>query len=229
MESFDLRDYLQIILKRWWMVVGITSLCTLASAFISFNVLTPIYEAETQLLIYTNEETEEFDGKIPGEETTGTIPLNTTIDAHLKLTQTYKEIILSPSTLKDVYKEISDSITLKTNQGNIDPITNLKGLLRAEFQDKSQIISIYAEHSDPKQAILIADTVAQLSEEKISSLMGVDNIQVLSPAYVNPTPIKPYPYLYISFSFLIGLMISIIVVSLLGKPTRKYNQEQHLK
>ena len=50
-QEIDLRVYLEIIKKRRHLIGAITLLAVLASAFISFVILQPVYEARTVLLV----------------------------------------------------------------------------------------------------------------------------------------------------------------------------------
>ncbi|MFV9510448.1 YveK family protein [Tepidibacillus sp. LV47] len=49
--TIDLRELLQILRKRLSLIVTITLIATLTSAILSFFVLTPIYEATTEILV----------------------------------------------------------------------------------------------------------------------------------------------------------------------------------
>ena len=46
-ETSDLRDYFEIIKKRFWIIITLTLVCALASGLINFFVLKPVYEAKT--------------------------------------------------------------------------------------------------------------------------------------------------------------------------------------
>ena len=49
--EIDLKEYLDIIWSRKWLIIGITLLAALISGLISFFVLQPVYEASTTIMI----------------------------------------------------------------------------------------------------------------------------------------------------------------------------------
>ena len=80
-ETIDLREYFQIIKKRFWIIALLAVIAMVASGLISFFVLSPVYEAKTTLIVNTEQVNET--NTITGDK------LNVT----QKLTLTYGEII----------------------------------------------------------------------------------------------------------------------------------------
>lgn len=213
--QMGLYDYFQIIRKRIWLIVLITALSTGISAILSYNFLVPIYQAKTDLLINRSYPTNE-------KQPTATIPLGD-VDVNLKLVETYKDITLNPRVIEQVYSKIGDSIVLWNNPGYFmqnqkDPIEKLTQMINVEVSEKSQVISILVNHPDPKQAALIADTVAKTFQGEVKALINVENVQIMTNARVSTIPVSPIPWLNISIAFALGLMISIILVFLLKRP-----------
>ena len=54
-ETIDLREYFHIIKKRAWIIALITILAMVTSGIISFFVLSPVYEANTTLIVNTEQ------------------------------------------------------------------------------------------------------------------------------------------------------------------------------
>jgi capsular polysaccharide biosynthesis protein len=52
-EEIDLREYIDVIVKRWKLVLGIPFLAVLVAALVSFLLLPPVYEATAQLAFLT--------------------------------------------------------------------------------------------------------------------------------------------------------------------------------
>jgi len=50
-DEVDLRDYIEVLLRRKWIVILVTLSATIGAAVISFFVLKPVYQAKTVLLI----------------------------------------------------------------------------------------------------------------------------------------------------------------------------------
>ena len=51
MDEYSVRDLIEIILKRKWVIISITIFCLLVSGFLSFFILKPVYEAKTSIMI----------------------------------------------------------------------------------------------------------------------------------------------------------------------------------
>lgn len=236
-KSMELNDYFYIIKKRIWLIFSVTLLCTSISALVSFFLLSPTYEAKIDLLINNsnevvqetvkdndkdnNKDNDKNSASVKTEQQ-GTIPV-VDIDSNLKLIETYKTLITSPLIMENVYKEIGGSIALENNYGYVaqkqeDPVERITELVNVESVEDSQLISITAKHHNKRQSALIADTVADTFKKEVSTLMNVNNIQIVSPAKVNSVPISPNPILNISLAFVFGLMISLFTAFLLKKP-----------
>ncbi len=59
-ETISLRELFQTLRKRMWLIVAITVIATMTSGIVSYFVLTPIYQASTQLLVNQAKTTSQF-------------------------------------------------------------------------------------------------------------------------------------------------------------------------
>ena len=50
-EELDLRQYWEILRKRWLIVVAVPLIAALSSGLISFLILKPVYQASTTLIV----------------------------------------------------------------------------------------------------------------------------------------------------------------------------------
>ena len=50
MDVIDLREYIEIIRKRIWIILLITAVALTTSAIVSFFILQPIYETSTTMM-----------------------------------------------------------------------------------------------------------------------------------------------------------------------------------
>src|SRR5699024_2545627 len=55
-ETISLKEIFDVIMKRWKMIVSITVGDALLAALLSYLILTPIYEANTQFIVNQTEE-----------------------------------------------------------------------------------------------------------------------------------------------------------------------------
>jgi capsular polysaccharide biosynthesis protein len=208
-STIELREYFQILMKRIWIVVGITLVATLVSGVVSFFVLTPIYEASTQLLVNKS------------EEKNGLAPNFNDIQSNLKLIDTYNVIIKSPRILDKAITNMD--LKLTTDQ--------LGNKITVNAVQNSQVISITVQDPKPEMAVKIANGLADTFQQEIKSIMRVDNVQILAQAKLaeHPAPVKPKPYLNIVIAFVVGLMTSVGIVFLLEYLDNTIKTEQEVE
>lgn len=194
-ETISLYDIFKVLKKRILLILSITIISTLAAAIISFYVLTPIYQASTQILV--NQKTSEQQNQIQ----------TTDIQTNLQLINTYNVIIKSPVILSKVI-EILDLNTTPSALSNQITVSNA---------NNSQVVNISVQDEQAYLAVDIANTVAQVFQEEVKELMNVDNVNILSPAELpeNPSPVKPNKMLNMAIALVIGLMVGVGLAFLL--------------
>lgn len=193
-ETISLQDIFKLIKKRLLLIISITIVAVSIAIVLSFYVLTPIYQANTQILV---------NQKSNGEEEYSW----SQIETDLQLINTYKYIIKTPVILDEVIEELKLDTTPE----------QLTGQITLSSESDSKVLNIEVQDPDPEQAANIANVTAEVFKEEIPSLMNVDNINILSAAKVseNPSPIKPNKASNIAIGAVIGMMIGIGLAFLL--------------
>lgn len=153
----------------------------------TYLFMTPVYEAQAQILI--NKEPEE--DAAPG----------TGLEANLEYINTYNVIIMSAPILEQVIEEADLNQTVEELQAQIT----------VAGENESQVASITVEDTEAKTAVTIANTTARVFEREVPSIMSVDNVSVLAPAKLADAeePVSPQPLFNIAIALLIGAMIGI--------------------
>lgn len=184
----DFRDVFRLIKKRLFLIISLMILSIGISTGISFYVLTPIYQAQTQILV---------NQKPSGQDTYSWSQMET----DLQLINTYNVIIKSPAILNKVINELKLNLT---SEQLMKQITVLN-------ENNSKVVNIIIDDEEPEKAVSIANTVGNVFKKEIPNLMSVDNINILSEAKLskNGDPIKPNKLLIITVSAIIGLMTGI--------------------
>ena len=187
-ETLSLQEIAKILKKRLWLIIFFTVISIGISAGISFYALTPIYQAQTQILVNQNNNSE------------GVYSWQTT-ETDLRLINTYNVIITSPVILTPVIDALNLNLTPAQLTQQIS-ITN---------ENDSKVVTISVENPNPSRAVEISNKVAEIFREQIPQLMSVDNISILSAAKLseNPSPVKPNKMLNIAIGGLIGLMLGV--------------------
>jgi capsular polysaccharide biosynthesis protein len=193
------KDYVRILWKYSWVIIVITFLFTVGSAYISFYVMKPTYQAQAEILVNETNEVDEGEGEVEEQL------IN--LDDQFKLIGTYMEILKSPRIMDGVEREIAKT-------GNRE---DLEQKVSFENVENTQVIKIIVENESPEKAAYIANTYALYFQEEIYELMKTKNVHILSEAKTNATPVKPKPFINISISFMLGVMISFLIIFLFGK------------
>ncbi|MDW0112996.1 Wzz/FepE/Etk N-terminal domain-containing protein [Sporosarcina saromensis] len=191
-ETLSLQDLFKTIKKRATLIFLVTIFAITLAGVYSYLIMTPIYQSSTQLLV--------------NQQKTEQAQFNTQdIQTNLQLINTYKVIIKSPAILSEVIEKLDLDQTADTLNSNIS-INN---------EQNSQVVVIKVEHPNPALAAEIANTTAEVFQEKVKIYMKVDNVNILSPAKKSESPIKPTPNLNIAIAAVVGLMIGIGIAFLL--------------
>lgn len=207
-ETISLQDLFKTLKKRAVLILLAILLAVTVAGVVSFLVLTPIYQASTQILVNQQKyEQNQFNSQ--------------DIQANLQLINTYNVIIKSPAIL---------SIVIENLDLNTTPAA-LNSKITVNSAQNSQVVNISVQDPEHHVAVDIANTTAEVFQEEIQKLMNVDNVNILSPAvYVkNPSPVKPNPYLNMSIAAVIGLMLGAGIAFLLDYLDTTVKTEQDIE
>ena len=207
-ETISLQDLFKTLKKRAILILLTMLLAVAAAAVTSFFLLTPIYQASTQILV-NQQKVEQNQFNTPY------------IQANLQRINTYNVIITSPAILSKVIEQLDLNTTPAA----------LKGKITVNSAQNSQVVNVSVEDPEPYMAVDIANTTAEVFQEEILKLMNVDNVNILSPAVLsdNPTPIKPDPFLNMAIAAVIGLMIGVGIAFLLEYLDTTVKTEQDIE
>ncbi|MCA0987060.1 YveK family protein [Guptibacillus algicola] len=193
-ETFSLKEIFEVLKKRLSLILLITLVATATSGIVSYFLLTPIYQASTQILVNQKESSENgFDYN--------------QVKTNVELINTYSVIIKSPTILD----EVTDKVDLNIST------SDLNEKITVSNEQNSQVVSIEVKDADPAVAVKIANTTAKVFENKISNIMNVDNVSVLSEANFEgtPNPVDPKPILNMVIALVVGLMVGVGLAFLL--------------
>lgn len=192
-ERISIQEILNILRKRFRLILLITLVAVLISALVSYFIMTPKYDASTQILVNQNDKENKIDVS--------------TLQSNVGLINTYSVIIKSPAILEKVIKKLA----LKQSADALNPniiITN---------QTNSQVFTVTVEDSHPDMAVKIVNSVSETFQQEIKKIMNVDNVSILSKAELkkNPIPVKPHLSLNILLALVVGIMVGIGLAFLL--------------
>lgn len=194
-ETISLKEIAGVIKKRLLLIITLIVGAALIAAVVSYFLLTPSYQASSQFIV--SQEKQDPD-----------VQYNTNdIQTNVQLINTYNVIITSPAILEGVVKELNLSTTAD----------ELKSKIQVASEENSQVVTVTATDTDPKQAVQIANSTVKTFQDKIPDIMSVDNVSVLAEAELaeNPSQVSPNPLLNIAIAIVLGAMVGVGLAFLL--------------
>ena len=192
-ETVSLKNIFTTLKKRWLLILFITMTSTLISFIISYFILTPTYEASTQILVNQKNSENQLDV--------------TQLSSNVDLINTYSVIIKSPVILEKVIEKLNiKQSTVELNQK-----------IRVSSEENSQVFSLTVEDNNAARAVEIANEVSETFQKEIQGIMNVDNVNILAKAELeeDPIPVKPNPIINMAIATVLGFMAGVGLVFLL--------------
>ena len=193
-EEIDLRELFFVLRKRIAIILLLVIFSVAASGIVSYFVLDKQYQASTTIIVgssnayYDNKELQLSD-----------------ITMYQKLLKTFSEIAKSRMVSEKVIKDLSLSISPDALQKKIT-VTSV---------GDTQMMTIKVTDLDPQIAASIANKLANIFKSEVAQLMKVQNVEIIDPAVVPTSPIKPRPTLNMAIAFVLALMIGVGLAFLL--------------
>lgn len=206
-ETIDLKEYFCIIKKKSKIIILITLIAMIASAVVSFFVLSPVYETNTTLIVNKSESSESQG--MTGDE----------YSVSQKLAVTYGEIIKSRTVLNEVIKSLGLNMTYGeiVSKISVSPV------------DSTQIISIKVQDTNPKRAMDIANSIPKVFTKEVQRITKANGAEVIDTAVLPENPIKPNKLMNVAIATVLGLMIGLFVVFLLEYMDNKIKKPEDIE
>jgi uncharacterized protein involved in exopolysaccharide biosynthesis len=157
-EEIDLRELINVLIKRKWLIIGIFIIAVLAAAIVSFFVLKPVYEAKATLFYHE-----------PEYEVTLEPKIRTQASTSISL-ETYEHLIKS----KDIEEQIIEQLGLDKPPYEMN-FLNLDRMLTLNLIKNSNLIQMKITSGDPELAQRIVNLWADLFVERNKYLFQQDN------------------------------------------------------
>ncbi|OOP71931.1 YveK family protein [Clostridium beijerinckii] len=187
-ESIRIEEIINILLKRWKMILSITLLATLTAGIVSFFVIAPKYEASTKVFIGK----EKTDSKEQNYN-------NSDIQMYQQLLKTYAEVIKTNALVEKAINAEGFDLTSKDvlNDLTVTPAAN------------TQILEIKYISKDRNLSKEVLDSITNQFIKTSTELIPNGNVKIVEPAELPENPASPNKKLNIAVAFLLGLMISV--------------------
>lgn len=186
-KGYSLKKILEIILKDRRLVVFISLIVFLISAFVTFGVMKPKYTSTTQLLV--NQKVSKNELAFQAQQ----------VQSDVQRVYTYKDIITSPVVQRTVKKDLK-------NQGNVKDTK-----IDVTSKQNSQVFSVSATTDNPYLSANIANDTADVFQNRIKKIMDVNSVTVVSKAYPKLKPNSPHYVLNLVAGLILGIVIGSMV------------------
>lgn len=196
-KYIDLGQVWSLIKSKIWLIAGITIFSACIALAASFFLITPVYQATTSILI----------GK---DYSTATNPTSE---------YTYNEILMY-QTSANTYAEIAKSRTVaEKTAGKLNMDMTASQIMSARTistTDKTQIMHISVTDTDPRNAMLVANTITECFITEAARLFPTGTVQIMDRAELPSSPIKPVPIRNAMLAFAAGLAVSLGIIFLMA-------------
>ena len=207
-ETIDLREYFFILKKKIWLIVASALVCGLISGLVSFFVLSPVYEANTSLIV----------NKEVGNETT---KMTTTYDLNYvqKLALTYGEIIKSRTVITSTIEKLGLDMTYSELASAVS-VTNVSD---------TQIIKISVQNENPLIATKICNAIPEIFSTEVQRIVKASGVEVIDKAIMPENPIKPNKKMNVLIAMVLGVMVSVFIIFLIEALNTKIKEPRDIE
>lgn len=210
-EEIDLREIFLILKKQAKIIVILPLVAMLTSVVLSLFVLTPIYRAETTLVV-----------NMQVQASNDVNGLNNSFRLSRELVPTYKELIIS--------KKVTDKVNkIIIKETDISDVEEIEAVANVESVGNTELMKISVDDKNPQLATLYANTLAQVFANEIPNIMNIDNVKIIDEAQVPEEPTKPNKKLNLAIAGVIGLLVALGMVFLGEFLDNTYKKEEDVK
>ncbi|WP_139904365.1 YveK family protein [Clostridium thermarum] len=189
----EIKEYINILKKRFLLIVVITLLSTFTSAVFSYLIIKPTYKADISVII----------GK--KEDSQATNYNYNDVMMYQKLVKTYSIMTTSRTVVEDVIEK-----------QNLDlSIGEVQKMISVSPKGDTQFLTITVKSKNAETAQIIANQLAKSLKEIGQDVLSEDNVHILDEALLPTSPDSPKPLLNTAIAFFLGMMVSIGLVFLL--------------
>ncbi len=204
----NMKELFDAIIKRIWIIVIAGLLCAIATGLISKFMLKPVYTSSTKIYVINRQ----------NKAMTTYADLQT----GAQLTQDYKILVKSRPVTEQVLRKLNLSMTHE----------QLIRKIAVKTPSDTRILEIVVENTDPRLAKQLADSIAEVSSERMVSIMEMEKANIVEPANLPTRPSSPSVLYCGMIGGLIGgfLAVFMILIFFLSDDTIKSYEdiEKHL-
>lgn len=189
----EISELLEVLGKRKWIIALSTFLLALSGFSYSYFLDTPIYRADTTLMVNSSKGT--VSAEDPAYIDVGRISVNQMIAV------TYGEIVKSRAVLEPVIEELNLDMSYE----------DLLDSTVSEPVESTEIIRISVEAESRNDAVVIANKITEVFIEEVVRILKVNNVEIIDRAAATEEPVNMSPVLMTAMAAAAGLVLGIIL------------------
>ncbi len=183
----EIRLYLQILKRGWW-IIAMTVLAALNTSLLISYLTKPVYEAKSRFVVSPNAGAYQTSYDITSSMDT--------LDRR-SIINTYKELLVSTT----VYNSHPEIVKIPAEEFAKDYT------ISAVVIPDTNILELTVDGSDPQKITTIATAIGESALEYINKLYPVYNFAILVPPSLPTDPIRPKPVQNAGFALIIGIIL----------------------
>ncbi|MDD3279093.1 MAG: Wzz/FepE/Etk N-terminal domain-containing protein [Lachnospiraceae bacterium] len=185
--EIDLGELFHVLLGKWWLLLLSICLGGALALGITLGFMTPQYESRAMLYILS---------KTTSVTSLADIQLGTA------LTADFEVIAMSKPVLDGAIENI------RTDQGLSYTRKQLESMLTISNQSDTRILVITAKSSDPQEACIVANAVANNTANQMAAIMKSDPPTTVEAAEVSTEPVSPSKVKNTLIGGMLGLLLA---------------------
>jgi capsular polysaccharide biosynthesis protein len=189
----DLVSLFELLISKIKMIIFMVVIFAVMGALVSRYVIVPKYTAT--VTFYVNNNKNSVSQNLSYSD----------LSAASMLVPTYIELIKSKSVLKTVEDKINTGYTS-------DQLASM--ISASEQGDDTQLMVLQVTNSNPENAYLIANAIADIAPTKIVELMDGSSVKVVDYAEMPTEPTSPNVFKNTVIAAVLGLVLSIGIIFL---------------
>lgn len=197
--EIDVKELYFVLLHKIWVIILIGLLGTLSVGAISNFLIKPTYTSSTSVYVINRQD----ENKMTYSD----------IQTGTQLTKDYMILVKSRPVTEQVIKNLNLNMTSE----------QLYKMIQVNTPQDTRILEITVKNHDPNMAKMLADAIAEVSSERMVSVMEMEKVNVMEQGNLPTDPSSPNVIKNAILGGLLGVILAsfiLIVVNLMNDSIR---------
>lgn len=188
--ELEVLELLIILLRKWWLILLIGTLCAILTGICTMKFIDPIYTSTSKVYIINREYQD--------------IATWSDLQSGNSIAQDLMILVKSRPVIEGVIDQLNLDITPEELTKRISVYTPAD----------TRIVEITAEQPNPEAAQQLVDAVTEISSERMVSVMQLEKVNILEKGNVPIKPSRPNVVICAIVAGILGGMVTVISLSI---------------